>query len=476
MNSKKRRVLKYLLKTVLILVSGIVISVIMLTGFDTYSWFASTISGSARVRAASAENIIDINNIEFVYDEKWPGNPIAIRIRKAQGLDYSPIIFFDVRGDARQYVLHINPVQLTSSDYYTIPIVTDVNTKHHNDLAKGDRNSNGDGNENGNGNGNKDDIICGTITIKYLNNYIEHSIPFSYNRKYLMNRFVEEIIAEELDPEEPDSVHTAKAAVIYSTVRKAGRNAASDVESTAIKAVAILAEELQINSINTDSEEKGINDFQLLKAAYCISKDQELLADIIFPGLREYIDSLLYYAESLEAKLAEKDYIIEGLTQEAAVLAEKLAGLENENAELKSEIDRLNAELQNKAAIPATPESAGSNPDPESGDSNPSAGEGEQGEQPAAAPAGESEDGESVIEETPEVPGETLEQEELPTFEGNPDEEQTENSGNVTTPQEDLSDKEAENQGDTADDSDLEGNNPVDDPIENPIEEMDAEL
>lgn len=508
MSNNKGRNLRFMLRTLLVLAAGFIISVILLTGYDTYSWFVSTLSGSARVTAASAEDIIDISNVEFVYDSEWSGdsqlNPIAIRIRKAGGLDYSPVVFFGVRGDAREYVLHINPVKLSGTDYYTIPIVTDVNVRKHQNLSSGDDKNNKDND--------KADLISGTITINYLNQYLCEEFPFSFTKEYLRYRLNEEIIKEQLEPAEPENIQVARAAVVYSPKLKAYQSIRSDMESTAIKAISILTEELELNSINTGSEEKDINDIQLFKAAYYMSKDQELLIDIIFPGLRDYIGRLLGYAESLEVKLAEKDTIIQGLTQEIAALAEKLSELESENAGLKSEIDSLNAVLQGMAVIPPPPANTavppvtapgdnGTAAPPDGGSSNPPL----SGDSTAPIPQEPSETGEPVaqpptveepvvnppvveepVNEHPSGPADTGEAQapgEDPAEEGSPATETPEEAPAIeeapaeeAPPQESPSDEGPEGPADTNDNSTPADSDTVDNLIENPVIEMDGEL
>jgi hypothetical protein len=110
------------MRTIAILVAGIIISVAFLTSTDTYSWFTSSASGGARVTAATTKDILDLFELVYLNNNIREENPIALRIRKAPGLGYDPIIFFSIEDDIGDYMININPIKLVSSGTYIIPL------------------------------------------------------------------------------------------------------------------------------------------------------------------------------------------------------------------------------------------------------------------------------------------------------------------------------------------------------------------
>lgn len=132
MNSNRRA--KIIIKTMAMIVAGILTSIAFLANIGTYSWFAGTARNSVNVSAAETEDIIEC--IEVIYKDMDPDtgeeyNPIAIKLKKSQSFSPDPLIFFSVEGEAAEYILHINPVRLYSNAYYIIPIETDINVDQH---------------------------------------------------------------------------------------------------------------------------------------------------------------------------------------------------------------------------------------------------------------------------------------------------------------------------------------------------------
>lgn len=153
----------------------LLVSILLTLNSNTYSLFSKVFSGCGSVKAAGYEDII-----EYIYiDKQNPGN---IRIKKANSLDYDPVVFFEVRDEASEYILHIDPIKLGTNEE-NIPIRLNINLKQFLDLLFDDSKQ----------------VIRGNIYVKYLNNYFSEEYQFEFTKLYILNSFLRNIGLEEFD-------------------------------------------------------------------------------------------------------------------------------------------------------------------------------------------------------------------------------------------------------------------------------------
>lgn len=318
-------------KTLAILVAGIMVSVIMLGNLDTYSWFISSSEGSVSVAAAVTEDIID--TFELITDGK-DKNTIAIRIRKSEERTDNPLVYFEIEGEAVNYILHLNPLRLEERGLYVIPIETDVNLNQFANLLYRSKN------------------IEGTLRVKYLNEFIDESYELSFSPKYLRNRLLDEIINKgaRLEQEKNNKMRMMS---FIETPEEAGENLSKqDSEEITIAAITSLAELLEWQRIGLGMEVGEKSDEELFHIGIELTSNQEFLMDIMYPGLKKYLESLQEYISVLKSKLEDKN-------AQMASLDEKLAALESQYEELLEENASLVEQINNMAPIklPVTPPS-----------------------------------------------------------------------------------------------------------------------
>lgn len=157
----------------MLLLLGIFMALIITLIPNTYSWYTKSEGVSGDIKAASVKEILDLLEI------KNKNNEPIVRIRKNADLDYSPVIFFSLEGEAREYVLHIDPIQLFDSDTYEIPIIPNVNLPQAISLILSGK-----------------DRVEGKLYIKHLNQFIneEHSISISKDhllKTYFLGKGIE---------------------------------------------------------------------------------------------------------------------------------------------------------------------------------------------------------------------------------------------------------------------------------------------
>ena len=134
---------------------------------NSFSWFKKSFENSGgEVVAAATKDVID--EFDIYYDK---GQPI-LRLKRAEGLEYPPIIFFSVEGDIGDYVLNINPIKLEKDEVYEIPILPNVNLPQSISLAL-----------------NLFGATEGQIRIKHLNEFIDEPVEISISNMYLLERY-----------------------------------------------------------------------------------------------------------------------------------------------------------------------------------------------------------------------------------------------------------------------------------------------
>lgn len=327
---------RFILKLISIFVAGIMISMIMLTNVDTYSWFTSSFNTEMTVSAASTEDILE--EYEIVTDND--GNAIAIILKKAQSCTQDPIIYFSVTGEASKYTLHINPIKLDTYEECEIPIRISLHYGEEKNIK--DRR--------------KDNIpIVGNIKVKYLNEFVNEGLDFSFTPIYIysfLNRNIE-----------PNTTQIASEGKILFASNLPQFINEEDYNKYLYDSI--------IDSVNQRSwnEVKWTYDEQLLEkeeALNPISKlelteEQSGIIDIIIPKLRQYIDKLYSIIESLIKQVNEKIAQIHLLNMRIAELEEENSRLISGNQTLQQIIDELE-----QSPINAVPIQPGTNTNPSS--------------------------------------------------------------------------------------------------------------
>jgi len=328
-----RSAIKLMVRTIAVLVIGIMVSVIYLSNVGSYSWFNSSAESSMRVTAAETEDIVDI--MEMVSDAIDPEtgaiiNPTKFKVKRAEGFEGKPLIFFSVEGEAANYILHINPVRLESSGYYIIQIETDINLNQLADLLFRRNN------------------IEGTLRVKYLNQFINEKYEFYFTPNYLMNRIMEEIDNKGAILEEDRKSIIRERAYVESPESASEDLYEQDGNEIVKEAVTSLAELAEWQGIEAGLEGG---------TGLALEPTQDYLMDIIFPGLKRYMEQLKDYIGELRTGLDDK-------TAQLANLNEELANLESQYEELMEVNDRLTEQINNLAAAkpPKTPATGGGQP------------------------------------------------------------------------------------------------------------------
>jgi len=332
------RVAGVLFGSVIVLVSALIINV------DTFSWFTSTVESEMSVTAAKREDIIE--TIEILQENN---NFTGIKLKKASELNHNPIVYFEVKGEAASYILHINPVKLDENKEYTVSIDPNINFAQHLKLFsvpiwKWDSNP-----------------IEGTVRIKYLNEYIDEEYDIQLSRYYLHEKYWEDIERQGVSFRKEANVEEARGEIV-----KLVTNIASYVD-------------WEDNSTMNDSQSRSLvnssNDKELSTAStiaitpisrLMFSSEQEKIIDVVAPRLLSHIKNLYDNLEELTGLLTEKLEEIAELTlkteeQETNILAleeekmllegsvvemtSKNEELQNQNSELTESVDLLNNKI-----------------------------------------------------------------------------------------------------------------------------------
>lgn len=366
-----------MIKTIAGITIGTLICSLVVTSSSTRSYFRSTASAEANVNAAQFSDLInysfecvDLKNVNqgacsFIggaslfnkwllghvgfnyaidkgcyldYEKKdtaiYPNdsgaipeqeiiiNPDLIKIYAGSSLkSSSPIIYFNVDGDIKEYIEHINPVYCTNNGSKDPIGSTDVKinfnlTKFINDVSKNIGKDSGD--------------IDGTMTIGYLNSYKYEKIPVKFTKEYLLYQFGRELF-EEL------GIINSKNGLCVQSNSQSFAKAASDSDQ--------------------DSAENIIGSY------YQLNDSQKQMLDMISPELTGEIEQLINSYNELSKKyndlLSEKEQLEKQLV-EMKDENSKLSDSNNEKSkdidELKGEIEALNNQIEklNSAASPST--------------------------------------------------------------------------------------------------------------------------
>ncbi|MDF2593138.1 MAG: hypothetical protein K0S75_2604 [Clostridia bacterium] len=186
MKIDKSKLIHTVKKITAVTMAAILINAMLLITQNTYSWFMSNAQSNAIVRAAETDDLLD--KLEIVDEDDYHHDLIHDiddetilnpRYILAQGKnDDTYIIYFELSSSIRDFILHINPLYVNDEeDQANLNISLDPD--EYNEIIAV-LNSNAD-------NLNQKPIE-GTITVKYLNNYINKTVNVAFTRKFLLDR------------------------------------------------------------------------------------------------------------------------------------------------------------------------------------------------------------------------------------------------------------------------------------------------
>ncbi|EOD01698.1 coiled-coil domain-containing protein [Caldisalinibacter kiritimatiensis] len=336
-NDKNLRMKRIVVKTVSVLVGGVIVSVVLLNNMDSYSWFSDRVTKEFKVTAATTEDIIDKIQINSK-------NPDKIILKKNDNLTTYPIIYFQLEGDVKDYILHINPVKLEENEY-TAPIDVDVNLYQFIKLALSKKNS-----------------IKGKIKFKYLNEFIDEEREIEFSKAYLMDKFMAKIDKEE--------------------AQRKNRSNDESIRKDFVKIIKYVAQQIKwqedINKDNKKQQKVSLNSvkksedsdkrFDMKNSSMLVQNDverfelsneQEEIINIITPKLLSHINSLYSTIEKLVSdlndkiiKISELNCRIEEISTENEILNEEKTLIEESNEKLIDLVNQMEEEkLKNDEII-----------------------------------------------------------------------------------------------------------------------------
>lgn len=289
----------------LILILGAILIVASYTITGTYSLFENSSQAYGTVIAASQEDII--SHMEIVYSSN---HMPVIRLEKGNNIDYSPIVFFSIEGEAKHYVLNINPVKV--DDVVEVAIKTNVNLPQALSLIAS-----------------SEDEIGGTLKVKHLNEFINETLEFKLHKGSLLRSFF---------------TNQNLARYIPRNLNKGQRGELVDFVGYSLL---YSKEYLEWQWLDWLEEKDWIGRLE-------IDRDQALLIDIIAPNLLEYNERLydFYEISMMELQKAREDNDrlsgenkqLSGQNQE---LSQTIEDLKGQNRRLGNSIYSLEAEIQN---------------------------------------------------------------------------------------------------------------------------------
>ncbi|MCC5910828.1 MAG: hypothetical protein JJT76_10365 [Clostridiaceae bacterium] len=330
------------------LVAGVMISMVFLGTLDTNSWFTAKMTANMEVTAASTEDILEY----FYIVEDKPGqgnrNSTAIKLKKAEGAECSPTIYFEVTGDAADYIPHINPVKLKGYQEYSRSIDVAIDSAQYQRLKSLQNNSR----------------IEGKVRVKYLNDFIDEELKISFRVKYLTDKYEEKIRRNFSSENEMANYIADMASLTAWSEPIVESNFLIASPPSTIKSFGIQSDSPNESGKQTYKEELASVPIKKLE----LTEHQSKIISIIAPTLQKYLDNLYNVVVNLVERINEKIRVIVGLERQVEVLEEEaeelnekldeakveISELENENEELKEENGELRKE--NKKLLQETEE------------------------------------------------------------------------------------------------------------------------
>lgn len=303
-------------RVAIILITGLLLNFAWFASPGVFSRFSYEVSavGKASVSAASST----LESVSII------GNSIVLK--KGQDVTGEPIIYFSVEGPAAQYIKSFNPVTLSEkSEYYDkysklykIPIPVAVNFQQWLDLI-----------------GKKDaaDDIKGTITVKYLNNFISYPLDITLHPSYLrkaagMTR-------------ENDNVQPFEAQPKSGTGQAGGDELNREI-SGALKNVAKYIEWKPVDL--PKQQATGVVQAPTID----LTQNQSMIMDVIVPGLKGWIDYLYICIKNLQNQITQKGDEINRLNMELKKQKQENAALQEGIKAMSTEMGKLHEELNSK--------------------------------------------------------------------------------------------------------------------------------
>lgn len=319
---KKHRIWK---KTLGFILVGILIA-IAFTLTDTYSLYQKSSDGYGEVVAATKEDII--SNMEIYYHNHMP----ILRVEEGKNIDYSPIVFFSIEGDAKDYALHINSIKVDG--IVEVPIMPNVNLPQALSLIISPK-----------------DEVTGRIRIKHLNEFLDDTLEFSFSKDYLLSRYFSNKNLETYDANYLSKSEKNKLVKL--------------MENTLLYAKRYL----EWDTVEWAEDNNWISKVDM-------AGEQTLLVDIIAPNLLEYNEKLYELFEILTRDLENEIEKNNALFKENHELEESVNRLEEEKGKLNNyiytlelEIEQLLDRLDKKPVLdpeePKTPEESETPEEPE---------------------------------------------------------------------------------------------------------------
>lgn len=297
-------------RTVGFVMAGIIVSMTFSYDTGTYSIFSSSTGSEMRVKAAETKDIIKS------FTTNYAENPTKLQISRVEDIPYDPVIYFDIEGEAANYILHVNSIKLKKNGVYEIPIDPDVNYNQYFSLY------------------NKPyEKVEGTVRIKFLNEFINEEVKITFDKCYLQSIFYEKIkrkaIVEPKDPVRNRVAQMDEVTEPEGYISPFGSDAAS---AGLLDLMLYTAKQRGWQEVKWDEGEEYISKPQL-------DAGQTGIIGIIAPKLAEYMDRLYGLTETLRDKLQKKNL-------EADELAAKVKKLDEEKTELEKEKNQLAASVQ----------------------------------------------------------------------------------------------------------------------------------
>jgi hypothetical protein len=350
---KKRGWLKFIHKVAGFLLAGMLVNIGMPENPGTYALFTHSAFSKLEVRAASTEDILQLWEVV----EDCTGSSRELVLQKAEKCGSSPVIYFSLEGEAANYVLHINPVTLSSGEKYEIPIDTDVNLMQYMELLS-DRRS----------------FIEGTVRIKYLNAFVDEAKTIKISRSLLLERFMQPIRRGGVQAAGP-----AKYGMTAATPE--GPDSGGDAEKDVAPSGALASLIRRIASFGVWDRVTWSGEAGRLSPPE-MRPEQDRVVNTVAPGLEEYIGALREANEGLREQLDRKSGEAGDLEKALKELEERYSAAQDELRALKAGLDAGEsgtgppggaggaAEEQDHTRAPGAGE-AGEGPDETSGQSMP---------------------------------------------------------------------------------------------------------
>lgn len=184
-NTDKRPV-KYKMVNIVCLCALLIINIVLVLSSGTRSSFSRSFSEGLQVNAGTGKDIISNFDIQpssgkamgimSVSEQEYMVlDPEYIEMEKADGLDYNPVVYFTVEGEAADYVRHINPVVMDSKTKQ-VPVEAKFDLQSYIQLVNGK------------------DKVDGTIIIRcFLGGFVNETKEIEFTRDYLIKQYCREL-------------------------------------------------------------------------------------------------------------------------------------------------------------------------------------------------------------------------------------------------------------------------------------------